>query len=255
MPNLAKRITLIGGDVVHHAACRVHLGTAELLLGEIDAQRPPHQRRPANQNLGGAPGHDRKVGGHQAARREPRYGPQGRGGNGHLAHGVGNDAKAGFGEHRLASGAALAARTLDAAATAFQQAHERHPVLAGEMFGVNALAQPGSVRRAALQREVLATHHHPAVVDLAEADHIVGGHIAGQPVLVVVVGQCGGLAVLLERATVKQLVDTLTDGQPALGVLAGDAFLAPLLTRQVAPLGEFLDLAFPTHRDCSATGP
>ena len=249
---MAKRIALIGGDVVHHPARRVNLGTAELLLGEVDAQRPPHQRRTANQHLGGAPGHHRKVGGHQAARREPRHRTQGRGSDGHLAHGVGDDAKAGFGEHRLAGGAALAAGTLDAAAAAFEQAHERHPVLAGEVLRVDALAQPGGIGGAALQGEVLAANHHPAVVDLAEADHVVGGHVAGQPILVVVVRQRRGLAVLLKGAAVEQFVDALANGQPTLGVLAGNAFLTALLTRQVAPLGQFLDLAFPTHRQRSA---
>ena len=227
-PHLAEEVVLVLGDIVDDAALGVNVGAAEFVLGEADAKGALHQRRTADHHLGRVARHDREVRRDQTPGRETGDRAGGHGHHGNLAHGIGDDPEARRRVDRFASGPAAPATALDAAAAPFQGTHQRHLVLHGEVFGVDALAQSGRVRRAALQGEVLAADHHPTALYATETDDVVGRDEARQFVVVVVVGDGRGLALLLERARIEQGVDPFADGQPAAGVLLGDAVLAAL---------------------------
>ena len=115
------------------------------------------------------------------------------------------------------------------------------------MFGVDTLAQPGCIGGAPLQGEVLTADHHPALIDLAEAHHVVGWHIFDQLIVIVVYRTGGGASVFTKGAGIKDLVYTLTDRQTAPGVLFGNARLTALLLRQMTAPLQFIDLMLPAH--------
>ena len=58
--------------------------------------------------------------------------------NGYLTHRIGYDLEPRFGKYRLADGTAPTRGALYAAASAFEHAHQRHLVLHGHVFGINA---------------------------------------------------------------------------------------------------------------------
>ena len=246
-PGLGEGGVLVFDDVVDDAACRVHVGAAEFVLGQAYAEGPLHQGRAADEDLGGVARHHGEVRRDHAAGREPRDRAAGDGDDRNLAHRVRDDAKSGHAENRFADRAAAPPAALHAAAAAFEHAHQRHPVLHGEVFGVDALAQSGRVRGTALEREVLAAHHDAPVVDLAEAHDVVRRHEAGEVVVLVVLRDGGRLAVLLERVGVQERVDALADRQPAAGVLFRDALVAALLFREMPPALDLADFLLPAH--------
>ena len=204
------------------------------------------KRRPADHDLRGVARHHREVRRHEAAGGKARHRPGGHRHYRHGAHRIGDDAKARRCIDRFANRAAAPAAAFDAAAATFQRAHQRHLVLHRQVFGVDALAQAGGIRRTTLQGEVLAAHHQPPTVDAAEAHHIVRGYESGQPVVIVVVRDGGGQALLLEGARIEQGVDALADGESAASVLLGDALFAALLLGQLGDGGEAPELPLPS---------
>jgi hypothetical protein len=134
-----------------------------------------------------------------------------------------------------------------AAASSLEEAHEGHAVLAREVFGVDALAQPRRRGRAPALGEVLSAHDARAPVDAPEAHHVVGGHEAGGAVSVGLLGVAGDGALLAEAPRVHEVLDALADGAAALLALARHGLGAAVLARQGPASLDLLDLGLPAH--------
>ena len=127
------------------------------------------------------------------------------------------------------------------------QAHERHPVGAGEFLRVDALAQARGVGRAALEGEILSTDDAAPAADHAEAEHIVGRREFDQTPLVISGRIARGAAEFLKGAVVEHGVDPFADGEKPLGVLTGDTLLTALPLGELALTRELLGFLFPAH--------
>src|SRR5436190_2099345 len=103
------------------------------------------------------------------------------------------------------------------------------------------------VRRATAHRKIVADHHHRAAIDLGAAEHAVRRCQLLEFALFVVFTDAGDGADLVEAAPVRQLVDALTNGEPALVTLSLDLVNASHLAREGFAPREVVELRLPDH--------
>ena len=135
----------------------------------------------------------------------------------------------------------------DAAASALEETDERYPELHRQMLGVDALAKPGCVRRAAPHREVLASDGNLAAVDGAHADHIVGRREIDHASLVVEIDPARHAAMLREGAGVEHQVDPLADRELTPLMLPRHRLRPTLGPREGSTVGDLPNLFLPAH--------
>ena len=213
--HLVEHALLVGHHEVGDArAGGVGLGAAELLERHVLAGHRLHHVGARDEHVAGVLHHEDEVGQRRRVDRAARAGPEDHRDLGHDARGPGvavEDAAVGV-ERRHA--------LLDPRAGAVVEPDDRQAHRRGQVHDLVDLLAVGLAQRAAEDGEVLGVDADLATVDLAEArDHAVG---VGPRVLeaharrVVAVQHVE----LLEGVLVEQVLDALTRGHLALGVVA-----------------------------------
>src|SRR5205823_11566860 len=134
-----------------------------------------------------------------------------------------------------------------AAARAFDHANDRKAKIMRHFLGHQRLGRYRGVSRAAAHGEIVTDHDHGAAVDLAAAEHAVGRRQVLEFAVFVVLGDAGNRADLVEGILVDQSVDALTNGEPALVMLALDLVNASHLARERFAPSELVELRLPVH--------
>ena len=98
---------------------------------------------------------------------------------------------------------------------------------------------------AAPHGEVVAFHHHSATAEIAPAVNEVGGPKPGEAALLVVRGNAGDRADLMERAGIEEPVHPFSHRELALAVMAGDLLRPTHLAHEALPPAELLKLRLP----------
>ena len=245
--NLLERVTLVARDVVDHAALRVHIRAAKLVLGDRPTQSALDEGRSADHDLCGVLGHDAEVRRHETTRGKSGNGAKRRGGNRDLAERVGDDPEAWLDMDRFADGTAALPGPAHAAAATLEHAHQRYAVRHGQVFSVDTLAQARRVRRSALEREVLTADDDAAPLNATEADHVVRRSPILDRIVRRIFRACRGAAEFAEAAFVEHRVDALTDRELAARMVLLDAGFAAHGTGVLAPTRDLVDFFLPGH--------
>ena len=103
------------------------------------------------------------------------------------------------------------------------------------------------IRGAATHGEIVADHHHGAAVDLAAAEHAIGGRQLLELAVLVIFAYAGDRADLMEAFGIDQLVDAFADGEPALVALPLDLLNAAHLARECFAPSEVVEFGLPSH--------
>ena len=235
---------------VDRADAGVHVGAAEFLL--VDRLSDPgHHRRPRHEHLRGAPHQHRVVARHEPRGPEPRDRAEPEADDGNRREVRDRVLPADCLAH---VGAALGLDGLDRAAAprAVHEPDEGKPQLARHLLRRDHLVPDGGVRRAASDREVVAFDHHPAAVEIAPAVDEVRGPKAGEAAFLVVGGDPGDRADLVERAGVEEPVHPFADRELALAVMARDLLRAAHLADELLTPAKLLELGLPAPRHALA---
>ena len=115
------------------------------------------------------------------------------------------------------------------------------------LLGHQRLCRDRGIGRAAAHGEIVADHDHGAAVDLAAAEHAVRRRQVLEFAVLVVFGDAGDGADLVEGILVDQPVDALANGEPALVMLALDLVNASHLARERFAPGEVVEFRLPVH--------
>ena len=115
------------------------------------------------------------------------------------------------------------------------------------LFGHQRLGRDRGIRRAAAHGEVVADHDHGAAVDPGAAEHAVRRRQVLEFVVLVIFGDAGNRADLVEGFLIDHLVDALANGEPALVALALDLVNASHLARERFAPGEVVEFRLPGH--------
>ena len=213
----------------------VHPRAAELLLGDVLADRSAHQMR-AGERHRSPPGHHRhevgepgNVGGTGGARPHQRGDLRDHPRVDHL-----------LAEQLPRPGKQRSDRLLDARAGRIEQPDHRDALGQRQLAQPGDLQLPGHAHRAGHHREVVGGDRGQPTVDLAvPGDHPVGGRFATvhRPL-----GRVGSAmdAQFDERAVVDQQRDPLARGQLLGGVLRGDLLGPAAQLDLLAPLSQIL---------------
>src|SRR5262245_40544699 len=102
--------------------------------------------------------------------------------------------------------------------------------------------------------EVVAAHHHGPAIDPGAAEDEVGGREALELVGLIVGGDAGNLADLVEAARVRELADALADGEAAAVALPLHSLGAAQLLRESLAAPELLQLRLPALRASARIG-
>ena len=237
---------VLGGVVDHPADLSVDLGTPEVVLVDVVAERRLHHRRSAGEHLSG-PLRDHAEMAERGNRRQPAGGrPQ---------HGRRYRRDVQDRADRLELGAvgdvgATDLREFSHAATrAIEQVHRRQPQLHGAGMAVPHIdASAMGAGRAAPDREVLPGHVDAASADLRDPSHPRRRLHVEERSVVVVRGAAPQLAHLLERTGVDQQFDPLADVELSLPPLTFEAFRSPHLLGERVPAIQLIDVGLPGHR-------
>ena len=103
------------------------------------------------------------------------------------------------------------------------------------------------IGRAAAHGEIVADHHHGAAVDPGAAEHAVRRRQVLELVALVVFGDAGDGTDFVEAVLVDELVDALTNREPALVALPLDLVNASHLPRERFAPGEVVEFRLPVH--------
>ena len=115
------------------------------------------------------------------------------------------------------------------------------------LLGHQRLGRDRGIRRTAAHGEIVADHHHGAAIDLAAAEHAVRRRQVGEFAALVIFGDTGNRADLVEAFRIDQFVDALANGEPALVALPLDLVNASHLARERFAPGEVVEFRLPVH--------
>ena len=208
-----------------------------------------HHRRTGDEHRG-ASGHDRIMAGGKPRRAEARDRTEPERHHGHARQVSGREpvrARAADAAGQIGRAARLDRLHRAAAARAFDHADDRQAEIMRHFLGHQRLGRDRGVGRTAAHGEIVADHDHGAAVDLAAAEHAVGRRQLLEFAVVVVFGDAGDRADLVEGILVDQSVDALTNREPALVMLALDLVNASHLARERFAPSELVELRLPVH--------
>src|SRR6267154_2926323 len=135
-----------------------------------------------------------------------------------------------------------------AAAGTFDDADDRQTEIVRHLLGHQGLGGDRGIGGAATHGEIVADHHNRPAIDLAAAEHAIGGSQIFELAALVIFGRTGNRADLVEALFIDQLVDPLADGEPALVALPLDLVNAAHLARERFAPGEVVELRLPVKR-------
>ena len=115
------------------------------------------------------------------------------------------------------------------------------------LLGHQRLGRDRGIRRAAAHGEIVADHDHRPAVDLAAAEHAIRRRQIGEFAALVIFGDAGNRADLVEAFLIDQFVDALANGEPALVALPLDLVNASHLARERFAPGEVVEFRLPVH--------
>ena len=195
-------------------------------------------------------GHDRIMAGGKSRRAEARDRTEPERDHGHPCQVSGREpvrARAADPARQIRRAARFDRLHRAAAARPFDHANDRQAEIVRHLLGHQRLGRYRGIRRAAAHGEVVADHDHGAAIDLAAAEHAVGRRQLLEFVVLVVFGDPGNGADLVEGILVDQSVDALTNREPALVMLALDLVNASHLARERFAPSELVELRLPVH--------
>ncbi|MGY3492657.1 hypothetical protein ACVW1B_002076 [Bradyrhizobium sp. USDA 4502] len=137
--------------------------------------------------------------------------------------------------------------TRAAAAGALDHANDRQAEVVRHLLRHQRLGGNRCIRRAAAHGEVVADHNDGAAVDPGAAEHAVRRRQVLEFVALVIFGDAGDGTDLMEAALVDELVDALTNREPALVALPLDLVNASHLPRERFAAGEVVEFRLPVH--------
>ncbi len=247
-PGALERLLLGVDGIVDAAGAGLDVGAAKLGLAQILAEAF-HHRRTGDEHRG-AFGHDRIMAGGQPRRAEARDRTEPERDHGHAGEVSGREpvrARAADAAGQVGRAARFDRLHRAAAARPFDHANDRQAKLVSHFLGHQRLGRDRSVGGTAAHRKIVTDHDHGAAVDPAAAEHAVGRRQLLKFIVLVVFGDPGNGADLMEGILVDQSVDALTNREPALVMLALDLVNASHLARERFAPSELVELRLPVH--------